>query len=351
MAVTFQARGTQLNAWFSSNGKYWRTRCDEGQAPPSVDALADASVFGGHAINIYGVGGRTREILWPGYGNWTATNEFAVLVRLIPQFDGVPPDNQTIFAAGDHLNSATGGVYIRWNNDGTISVVAATNSGRTMLSWNTLAVMTAVNGVAMDIMLRWDGTVANKAQLSVNGVLFEEKTASDDLSAYQTDRSRAPVVMLSCGFGPASSGTSKFYINELVCFDNAQAVVYSPRTGFWTTTAAEFDATAAIDPGISHVESGRNYMIAGVALVGAQSLIAAAAATTKHGVLANDGVGTYRGADLWTSPRADQLALGVQLQSDSLTPNLTGTLDSVTISMTAGVLVGQSLECTLKAET
>lgn len=91
-----------------------------------------------------------------------------------------------------------------------------------------------------------------------------------------------------------------------------------------------------------------SYIINGVTKTPTYAPVVSAAATTKHGVTADDGTGTYRGADLWEAITAGQLASGISKLQDGTT--VVGTLDNVTNVVKNANLVGQSNSAILVSE-
>lgn len=266
MGVTFAVRGTQLNAWKSSNGAQWRSKRDSGAALPALLASAHPSVFGGSVIDILDAA-RTRSIIWPAWNNWSRNAAFAVLVRVVPNFTGFPPDNEAVITLSDPNNSYFGGLSIRWNSDGTLSINGKSEFGSNVIAFDTVATVAGVTGVAMDIMVSWDGvTTTSGVKVGVDGVQIEARNAAASWADYSSDRGTCPIVAVECGSGPASSLVANFRINEVVLFDNAESVTYTPRTTFWPVSA--LDATQSTDPGEANVRTAQSYVIAGVTKTG-----------------------------------------------------------------------------------
>jgi hypothetical protein len=73
------------------------------------------------------------------------------------------------------------------------------------------------------------------------------------------------------------------------------------------------------DFGDSNIVAGQSGKFNSTTNNRAGTAVVAVAATTKHGVTANDGTGAYRGYDLWTSVQASELKSGVSLNQDGVT--------------------------------
>lgn len=325
-AVTFQVRGTQLNAYYSTAGAWHRTTRDSGSAIPALTSSGDPSVFGGSSIDLNSASG-TRAIIWPGFSNWTQAVPVAVMVRIVPTFAGCPPSNQNIFFAGNPSSGTQGGLYINWNSDCTLSFVGLGEYGNTLIHGTTVASSNGAVGIGKDFMLSWDGvTITNGVSISVDGALLQQFDAVAAVSDYAPNRANSPVIQISVGSGPGSSGVSNFALNELVVFDNAQSAVYAARTTFFTASA--LDATSSQDPGVPSVNLGTGYVIAGVALTGTKTT--PTAGQVKIGVTFGASLaltGTYTGSDRWTCPSASDLRSGASaLKCDSTSTNLSGSL-------------------------
>lgn len=361
MAVTFIVRGTQTDAWYSNSGKTHGDFLSSGGTAAAVTNVAGA--FGGQAIDMWDATPRSRSLCWPGQKNWTQNLAFAVLIRIIPQFTGFPPDNENLLAISDQRGNQNAGISIRWNSAGTLNIVANANQAQSLIAATTTSTISGVNGTAMDIMVSWDGvTKANGVQVGVDGVLLQQLTAAQNYAAFNPTRSWQLTNSISCGFGGVSpSGFSKWYLNEIVLFDNAQTVVYTARTGYWPLSA--FDALAATDPGIANVRSATAYQIAGVSLTGTAAIPVAnnvrsgvatdattgnivipTAAQVEHGIAFESSggqTGTYRGADLWSDPGVANVANGVAYNANGVA--VTGTVVAPTIAQVKqGVAFGPS---------
>jgi hypothetical protein len=82
------------------------------------------------------------------------------------------------------------------------------------------------------------------------------------------------------------------------------------------------------DPGVANVRSGTAYKANSTSNNRTGTAVVSAAATTKHGVTADDGTGTYRGADLWTAVVADDVLEGAGYLADGV--SLSGLYRDVT---------------------
>jgi hypothetical protein len=305
-----------------------------------VQNYGHASVFGGQAIDLY-ENNAYRSIAWQGRRNWSTQFPFSVRLRIIPQASGFPIDTTNIFTAANSQGIARGGMFIWWFSDGTFQLTSFTNSGTVAFNRVTTTPVSGVAGQAMDIMFSFSGSNnANGCKFSIDGVLNDQFTASVDPTAYDSERGYNSIKSIYLGF----STITYFALNELTIWDTEEPVVYAARTGFESISA--FDELANTDPGQGNVRSGTGYVSAGVAKTGTVNI--PSLENTKVGVSGDGGVGTYNGSDRWTSPAPGQLALGVQLKSNSTTANLTGTLDSVTNYLVGGDLEGQSTEAVLE---
>ena len=306
--------------------------------PPAVILASSISAIGCKGtslLDVHRTNSDERAMRYQTQGNWiTGTNIFTVRYSFVPNWSGNPPVDQNLFFIGNDANAYFGGMKIVLFDNGLLNVGMKTGDGvgSNMITGGTTAgTLTFVNKTKKEIQVSCDGT---RVYASVDGV------AVGDWALATTDRYMSNVHAGHMIVGPYSVDT---YLDELLIFDTCEAQVYTPSADYYP--CADFDGTLSVGAGAGNILSGVSETINGVVVSG--TAVAAAAATTKIGVAANDGTGTYDGTDRHTHPTAGQVSNGVQFKNNSLTNNVTGTLDSVTNMMENATLYGQDNEAIL----
>lgn len=316
MALLFALRGDSLTPRYAKGGKEYSTFLGGSTlaVPPVPVALSDPSCFGGYAIQSNTAAGDYREWYYSARGNWVrGTRTFSMLVRAATNYSGTPPNDINLMRVGEpRSNTVYGGARIWLQDNNTCLFMAQPKNGLSnhFLTAPSLSGNPLVAGVFKDYMLTANDATG-KWYASIDGVqVATGDLAGDGNGAWDFDWITAPNIVF---------GTWPFngWINEALIWDTCEPHVYSPRTAW--LDCADFDGTAYDNVAANELKSGLTKRQAGVSVVG--SVIAAEKATTKHGVAANDGTGEYRGADLNSALAADKILAGNSQLQDGVTVN------------------------------
>lgn len=331
MGRLFYLRGDSLTPRYAMGGKEYTLFLEGGSlgAPPAPEACADASCFGGFAINVNQTG-NYKQVLYPARKNWVRNQKvFSIRARIAPAFTGTPPADMSPVRVGQ-LNQATvyGGVRWVFQDNNLLLSQAMPKQALAHLFLDATPTLALTNGVFKDYMLTSDGT---NWYASIDGVQVATGSVSNAGDAnYDLDWLSAAYIIL--GQYPW-----KGWINDLSIWDTCEAHVYTARTGW--DSVADFDGTSNSDPGEGNVRNGTAYTIAGVSKTG--TVVVPSLANTKTGVAGDGGTGTYDGSDRWTDPGESNVSAGVQYKANSTSLNKTGTRQSVTNVHVQTALRGQ----------
>jgi hypothetical protein len=313
----FQVRGTQLKPYYSRGNSDFITLKES--PPTSVDAVvqAQAGAFGGSVINC----STTRTSLqYAGKLNWCDTGAFALLVRLVPTFTGLPSLQTHLIQVGDDNTQYHCNATVQISTLGKIVLNIQTASGLSVFSGSGAHVYSFTSGVATDLMIEWDGSAtAGSIKLYQDGALAESLSPSSAAGSSWTPRN-IPNITLS----NSAKAACPWYYNE-VCIFNQAIGAYAARTDFVTSLNVWGDDWT--DPGVANVYLGLQYH-AGLSGVVTGILDEPAQSDVRLGVAYYEGqrVGTYDGSDRWTDPGQANVLGGVAYKANSLTANKTGTL-------------------------
>lgn len=345
MAVKFQIRGTQLDAWYAAALKTHFTP-RQAAANAFVTSSGTSGIFGGSYIDMT----NAPRIQYVGLDNVpVGSTAFSILLRVVPTFTGTPSAGIGLFEICQPGNDDYGGFSVLINTAGKMFVYGAKQHS-TSFFFNS-AFGTAINfvsGQPIDLWFVWDGTTgANKVERweAANGnsaTKIDTITASNAMDAF--NKFCTPSILLWSPVNAVSN--NKLHINEIVIFDTAEVPSsYGARAGFVTTTASAFEGYTYTDAGIANVRKNTTYVFQGNTLTGLAAipgasdvrlsiatdqttgaLIAAAKATTKIGVAADDGTGLYDGSERYTDFGNSNIRLAQVGKFNSTTNNRTGTV-------------------------
>ena len=294
-AIRFALRGTSTTPRYGLGGKKTTAFIAPATAasPPVVASLGHASVFGGQAIDFRLLGDTRGQIYRLGESWINGSNVFSLLVRIVPDWTGVPPFAnrvvKTVSPTG--TGDAAGGFYMEITDAGKLLFHGRYNvdAGGNILTFQSASALSFTSGTATDIMVVSNGTNYYASQDGVEiatGALTDATKNFDNVIASN---------MLVCPY------PCDLYVNELVIWDTAEAHVYATRSAF--TTADDFDGTLNTDPGVANVLSTAGaYTIAGLSKT--PTYVAASTSNVKTGVTFGASsalTGTYDGSDRWTS--------------------------------------------------
>lgn len=289
MALIFQARGTQLDAYYSTFASN-HGKTGTGTAP-AVQADGSAGIFGGSYLAMAS-STVMRGLLYPGYSNTPSGQTFSIRIRIIPRASGNPAAIWSLCAWGGLSGNWLNGVDFMILTTGVLRLRHMSNN-QTLTNIDTVSTVTLTSGTPTDLMVAWDGTTsANAVKFSQDGVQVGAITAGAVLPTADLNMRQG----ISVGQSPASA-VSNYDLNELSIYDTAESHTYATRTTFDTATNSEGFVTAA------NVKTGTAFPYTNASRTG-----------------------TYDGSDRWTSPQTAELLTGIQLKSNSTSLNLTGTL-------------------------
>lgn len=203
-----------------------------------------------------------------------------------------------------------------------------------------------------EIYVTWDGTtsvdgaklwVCDRGGVPVNVASLTASAANTELW------NRAAMASISNTNVADFTNTFLWDLEEVFILDEAVDVAAYfggvARTNYVYTGAAYegYNFTALTAP---QVQSGVAFGPGPGTLTG--TAVLAAAATTKMGVTANDGAGSYDGSDRWTDPGEANVSAGTAYKANSTTNNKLGTRQTVTNVIAAASLSGQRRSGTLR---
>ncbi len=242
--IVFALRGTQSNAWYSRGGAV-PGLIGVGAPAPAVTPDAGSGIFGGSVLSVARASG-TRNLVYNGRNNWSENISFSLLIRFVPRFSGNPTQYQYLFSgiAGDAINRNAPQVYL--SPTGQLGFYFVNSQGALVFNYVSTNPLTFVSGTPIDVMFAWDGTTnANSFKVSVNGILVDQVTPG---AVGLADNTLVQALMVGGVYG---GQTCDVDINELLIWNDAQSVVYSPRTNF--NPIASFDGLL---PAINDVRQG-----------------------------------------------------------------------------------------------
>lgn len=332
--ITFHVKGTSLDAFRSAGVP------THGKAlgNPAVEACALPGAFGGSVINLTGANG----IAYLAQNNLPA-GAITILLRFAPTTTGG--------AAGSILNINNG--YGAWcggiritQGSGILNLLFRNTNANIVYNDTISSSPGYVADQFMDLWIVWDGTQgAGKIKL----YLAQHGNAATLVSSVNADyaNSRDTIVSGSVMIGadPFINGMAAL-LNEFVMWDEAiDPTTFGVRADFIPSTALNGSLNAGA--GAENIRSGVSETINGVVIAGTATI--PSLANTKIGVAGDGGTGTYDGTDRHTHPIAAEVANGVSFKNNSLTNNVTGTLDNVTNVIGNHALAGQELDGILEA--
>jgi len=378
MAIVFALRGTSLDAYRSFSGKSPGLFYNDSNGAPAV--ASDGGAFGGSAINLnLASGTANRGLIYTGLNNLSNNAAFAILIRYAPNYTGSPAQNRSLWQVTSGLTSTGFGTMRMYHTTaGKLHLwISRCSDGLDCTDAATTASFSPTSGTYYDIMFSWDGTgSANTMKFSVNGAELETRSPASSRARSGQDVKFTPGLIIGGNYNQAGLNGK---LSEFIVWDNAEPHTYTARTDFLSTTAFDglsntdpgianvrlstgyviagtsYTGTAAI-PSAANVRSGtavgsttgslvvpaaadvrigtsvdastgllnlpsESNVRSGVSYdngtkTGSFVAIENQAADVKHGVTASDGVGTYRGYDIWQSVDAGDLASGVSVLQD-----------------------------------
>lgn len=326
MSLLFALRGNALPPRYAVGGKLYTPFVGAPNLAtlPAVvlaSSIGAVGAKGTSLIDVRRTNSDERALIYHTGANWVSgTNVFTIEFSFIPNWDGNPPVDQTLFMIGGNNNFFAGGIRVQIFDNGKMAIAMRTgdgvnSAGSEMLSAAvTASALSFTKWVKKEIKISCDGT---------NVYLFEDGALIGTFPLVVTNRYMNSVLAGKIYLGVYSVDT---LIDQFLVFSDAQTSAYTPSSSYYP--CADYDGTACTALSPEQVQNGVVFGVGPGSQTGTGKM--AVAATTKIGVAANDGNGTYDGSDRHTHPTADQVAKNVQFKNNSLTNNVTGTLDNVT---------------------
>ncbi len=315
MAVIFEVRGDSLNARISQAGKVPGQFRGTGAGPGVAAVVVNSALtgmIGGSYIDLYGGVNERKALFYPGGANWTQTGNYSIVWRGSKRVSG----DTSILSIGSPSGENHGDFQTYYGDGGTTTYVKQYDDYQREIiaSTNTTAALTT--NVFHDLHFAFNGT---NLKVYLDGVLKSTIAATRAMNSPQEF-----IKMICLGLAKGIT-TSRCFVEQFKISDTV--LDYTLYTGASRTdflTGAAFDGQLNTGAGAANIRSGVSETISGVVVNG--SMIAAAKATTKIGVTADDGAGEYDGSDRHTHAGAANIRLGVTEKDNSLTANVTGTM-------------------------
>lgn len=293
---------------------------------------ADASAIGGNRINMDRSAAIARALTFNAARIKTVSTSRAIsiLLRVKLGANGTALGMWGRDSMGS-LNWGSNRLQLHVNSSNQWLVTALNEFGQNCLSGVNFGTQNVGTSDYVDVVFTWTGdTTANGAKVYINGSLLGQATATAALAS-TFDWSVCQSLWIG---GVASANNTRYYVNEFVVWDSVidpTSVALTSGTGSLNGVSrtafvdvAAFDALNSVGAGASNIRSGVSETINGVTSVG--TMIAAAAATTKIGVSADDGTGTYDGSERYTDFGNSNIRSGQSGKYNSATNNRTGTV-------------------------
>lgn len=322
MAITFALRGTSKTPYYSAGIS---TYTDLG-AGSIIDAGAGTTgKIGANVINMDQGAWDIYGLVYRGERNLPTGQQMSILMRVA--FGSTTDANELFYIGGAAANS---GNQSRISGAGNLVSTFNQKSTGVSLATKTQAWAPTI-GTFYDIVFLLDGSLTTGAFVCyVDGSVLG--TGANFSATRPAPASLMHLIMLGVQDSNSFAKT-RLWIDEVVIFDTiitpgsialtsgTGSLNGASRTAYVSATAFNGDS---IDPGTTHVENGVNYVFGGIAKTG--SAILSAKATTKVGVTANDGTGLYDGSERYTDFGNSNIKSGQSGKYNATSNNRTGTL-------------------------
>jgi hypothetical protein len=271
MAIKFALRSTALDAWYATG---LNTHQNILGSAAIINSGA-TGVFGGKLIDFSGNSMNTT-MAFMGGPNWASgVAGFTILMRLVPNWTGIPSVTQGLFSIGDPSNTFCEGVGVSVDQAGTISLHCRNGDTSTNYSDQLYPSPTAfpafISGQPVDVWFRWSGLSGGQFEMwAAAAGQVPTKLTNASNGAYQAGAIRGLVCALAFRLGvnfTFDEWQSNFAINEFVIWDSFEdPTSYGARSDF--ISAANLEGYSYSDPGAINVAAGISYTFAGVTEVG-----------------------------------------------------------------------------------
>lgn len=347
-ALKFQYRSDSASQSFYAAG--YRDMAElYSNAGINLTTTAISGVFGGKFLDMTNTGTLTNVFAWPGGDNCPlSTNGWTVHLRLIPVHTGNPTAVAGLFTFGsskDFNQGGLGGAGMRIDATSHFCPTGgkANTTGVGYFNGGCFAApLTFVANQPTDIWWTWDGTATAghsalwQAQNGATATQVDTLTAG----AAQVAPSRASCAALTTmDVTQNFANSNQFNINEIELWDDAEVPSsYGTLAAFITPPGGvAYEGGNHTTLAANQVNNGTPFGPGPGSLTGTE--ISALAASTKIGVTANDGPGSYDGSDRWSDPGVAFVVNTQNYKANSTTNNRTGTYAAPATSV---VQIGQT---------
>lgn len=214
MAIVFALRGNNvLPAYAAQNTGVDLFRANAGDTLPASVADASTGLIGSSVLDVSQGASGYRGLRYVAKENFTGTNQYSILIRVIPRYTGSPAANKGIMSVHGMYNQ--GWVVLAHNSTGTKYWRHLSRTNTNLVNHNTTATWSPTADTCYDLLYKWDGTTdANKVNHIIDAVTFENRTASgalDEAAQYFSE--------FFIGAAPPLSYESGYDVEELVIWD------------------------------------------------------------------------------------------------------------------------------------
>jgi hypothetical protein len=343
MGIVFGVRGDSIDARYSSGGKTGTKIGNTG----NITINSDAGYLSGS--NIQFAGATVAALHWSGRFNTPNGREISVLHRYSPTYTGSPAAARQVMPYIAACPERLGRIEITHSAAGNLVVTATNEVGTTIINAVTAAAWSPVSGTIYDIVYTWDGTTgANSFKVYVDAVL--QGAGITPTAAFSASWTNEYFNGICYGNGLTSSlavsktdeiiiWDSVINVSSVVLVSGSAALNGASRTSL--VDVAAFDGLLQSSPGTANTRLSTTWYYNGVLQTGTAAI--PTAANTKTGVATDATTGTYDGSDRWSVISEDDVTLGLDYKSNSLTNNKTGNVRLPGIGQVAiGVDFGSS---------
>lgn len=188
--VVFAVRGNSFVAAYGTGNK---------QGSRSVAAgtviTSDGTAISGSVID-QSAGTSSSSVFWPGANNMPDGRAFSVLHRFKPGYSGTPAAAKGLWTLGYIATNCGVSVNLFHWTSGKLYMFARNENNQTPINVQTTSDFNPTSGTYYDVVFTWDGTTtANAVKLYLDGVLFQQSTATQAMSSSLTSNDWPAIIM------------------------------------------------------------------------------------------------------------------------------------------------------------
>lgn len=267
MALAFQIRSTQLNAYYA---RAFNDHAQAGAGTANVTASIVSGAFGSFLIDMANSGSGVRRLSYVGLDNFSANGAFTILTRIVPNFTGAPATTTDLFCVGSADGNQASGLMVRLTTAQKLNVVMRDSAGSSVMNEDSTSNVPCTVDVPVDIWTTFTGTAGAasfKMFAAANGLSPTEIGSFNGGVTIGTGaRPFANIASITVG-SDAFGNFSNHKLNEIAVWDDVQTPSsFGARSDF--ITASTFEGYNYTDPGTANVKLATAYTYAGVAQVG-----------------------------------------------------------------------------------